>query len=306
MSSMAAPALSGTRLHLLHDVDKSLTVASGEHTLLTYHYGEVDRFPFCHPVNLPAGPAVTLARPYDHDWHLGLFFAWKYLNHINVWEGADSREAYGGTRHVAFGLAPRQPESAGFWHELDWVTDAGQPILHDRRVVLVRPSVLPNAYCIDWAFSFTSEAAETIFDRKIEWGGYAGLSVRFPRSFYQPQILNANGETASEDTHRARAAWSDYSGWIDGYGKRWGGIAMIDHPSNPRYPTPWLTYLTPHLQFLNAAFVRDEPYRLRKGETLQLTYRVVVHWDVGEAALLQSEAADFAALDPAELRTITD
>lgn len=301
-SSSATGAVTGARLQIMHAVDRSLTITLGDHPLLTYHYGDIDRFPYCDPVNLPDGPAVTLARPFDHDWHLGLFFAWKYLNHFNVWEGVDAHEAYGGTRHVGFGLVPGQAETAGFWHELDWVTSDKRPLLRDLRVVMVRPSVVPNAYCIDWIFRFTPQVEEVVFDRKVEWGGYAGLSIRFPRSFYQPRILNADGESDSEITHRARAAWSDYSGWIDGQGKVWGGVTMIDHPANPRYPTPWLTYLTPHLQFLNAAFVRDEPFVLRTGQTLDLAYRVVIHWDVGDAALLASEAASFGSSDLAHLR----
>jgi len=181
------------------------------------------------------------------------------------------------------------------------VTAAGQPLLAEERLVLVHPPA-EGAYAIDWIGRFTPLGSEVVFERKVEWGGYAGLSVRLPRSFLRPQIRNALGQTDPAETHQARAAWTDYSGGIDGLERpAWGGVAILDHPQNPRFPTPWLTYHRPDLQFLNAAFLRDEPYVLRPGERLTLAYRVLVHWGVGDPAALDRAAQAFAALDPQTL-----
>lgn len=287
-------------LRLVHEVDRAVHIFAGEHLVLTYHYGRVERYPYCHPVNLPGGgPPLTLCRPFDHDWHLGLYFAWKYVNGYNVWEGADSGEPFGRTRHGELGVLPHRGTGAGLWHELEWVTAQGEPLLHDRRTLIVRPPGAASAYTLDWAFRFTPLVDEVVLERKVEWGGYAGLSIRLPRSFLRPQVRNSEGHTTSEETHRARARWTDYAGWIDGLGRKaWAGVAMLDHPRNPRHPTPWLTYDRPGLQFLNAAFLRDEPYVLRRGETLHLAYRLLVHWDAGDPAVLEAAAQDFARRDP--------
>jgi hypothetical protein len=267
--------------------------------VLSYHYGDDVRYPYCHPVNLPDGPAVTLCRPFDHDWHLGMYFCWKYINGLNVWEGPDAGEPYGVTRHRALALQMDDVAGAGFGHVISWTTAEGAPLLDDYRVVMVRPPQSGDHYCIDWIFQFVPRAETIVLDRKPEWGGYAGLSVRFPRSFFRNQVLNANKQTSSAETHAACSEWTDYSGWVDGQGRKaWAGVTMIDHPSNPRFPTPWLTYDSPELQFLNAAFVRDEPFVLQRGETLRLAYRVLVHWDTGSSKLIQPHVDAFVRTEP--------
>lgn len=290
-------------LRVIHEVGAQVTIVDGAHLLLTYHYGDVDRYPYCHPVCLPGGgPPITLCRPFDHPWHLGLYFAWKYLNGHNVWEGPDSGEPWGRTVHGA--LQPvrlADPPRVGVQHRLWWTTAEGRPLLAEERVLLVHPPT-GRAFAIDWVSRFTPVEPAVVFERKREWGGYAGLAVRLPRSFLRPQIRNALGQTDPAETHQARAAWTDYSGGLDGLDRpAWGGVAILDHPQNPRFPTPWLTYSRPDLQFLNAAFLRDAPFVLRQGESLVLAYRVLVHWDVADPAGLDQAAQAFVALAPQAL-----
>ncbi len=269
--------------------------------VLAYHYDDGERYPYCHPVNLPGGPPITLYRPFDHVWHLGMYFAWKYINGVNVWEGRDAGEAYGGTRHVDLDRISDEAAGAGVRHAIDWIDSDGTPLLRDRRAVLVRPADSSSYHVIDWGFEFTPQRDVVRLDRKVEWGGYAGLSVRLPRSFLAPRVLNAEDDRDTAETSRACSRWTDYSGWIDGKeNKTWGGVTIIEHPSNPRYPTPWLTYDSRDLQFLNAAFLRDEPYELRRGDTLRLAYRVLVHWGEGDPEVIEAEAGAFAATDPLE------
>ncbi|MEI6356656.1 MAG: DUF6807 family protein, partial [Verrucomicrobiota bacterium] len=49
------------------------------------------------------------------------------------------------------------------------------------------------------------------------------------------RILNSEGVRDGE-TWGKHAAWCDYSGPVGG---RTVGVALFDHPSNPRYPTTW-------------------------------------------------------------------
>ena len=58
---------------------------------------------------------------------------------------------------------------------------------------------------------------------------------------------------------------------------------MLDHPGNPRSPSPWYastradTYGEGWANFVNAAFLWDEPLTVAADETLALRYRVIVH-----------------------------
>ena len=61
------------------------------------------------------------------------------------------------------------------------------------------------------------------------------------------------------------------------------GVLMFDHPDNPRSPSPWYastkadTYGEGWANFVNAAFLWDDPLRIAANEGLDLRYRVIVH-----------------------------
>lgn len=71
-----------------------------------------------------------------------------------------------------------------------------------------------------------------------------------------------------------RAAWIALSSPLDGVD---GGltVTMIDHPANPRHPTPWFTRIQ-GLAGFSAAFSFDQLLHLPPGETLNLRYRLSV------------------------------
>jgi len=72
------------------------------------------------------------------------------------------------------------------------------------------------------------------------------------------------------------------------------GIAVFDHPANPRHPTHWRCMLEPGFGFVNAALVHAEPYVMPVGDSLALRYRVLVHPGWGEPSALEDEWERFA------------
>ena len=66
----------------------------------------------------------------------------------------------------------------------------------------------------------------------------AGLcSLRLPKPISDnPTLTNAAGQTGEKDTWGKPAPWCDISGQING---KPYGVAVLDHPSNPRHPTRW-------------------------------------------------------------------
>jgi len=50
------------------------------------------------------------------------------------------------------------------------------------------------------------------------------------------RMVNAEGAQMQEQVWGKRSPWVDYSGTVDGTE---AGIAIMDNPSNPRYPTYW-------------------------------------------------------------------
>jgi hypothetical protein len=88
-------------------------------------------------------------------------------------------------------------------------------------------------------------------------------------------MVNAEGIKGEKET------FGKHSPWIDFYGKRGEaieGLAILQHPSNPWYPSPWFTrdygFISPTPMYWPQ---NGEETYLKKGETLLLRYRVLVH-----------------------------
>ena len=82
----------------------------------------------------------------------------------------------------------------------------------------------------------------------------------------------------------------DYSGVLDSVPV---GLAMLDHPDNPRHPTPWYVIRGSVMGYINAALLNDEPMTLESGEHMTLRYRVIVHPHRWDAARLQTARESF-------------
>ena len=78
------------------------------------------------------------------------------------------------------------------------------------------------------------------------------------------------------------------------------GIAMLDHPENPRHPVPFYgstraaTYGEGWSNFLNAAFLFHEPLDVGAGEPLRIRHRVVVHDGVWDAERVEAAWSGWA------------
>jgi hypothetical protein len=94
-----------------------------------------------------------------------------------------------------------------------------------------------------------------------------------------------------DDRHRGRHAALDYSGLFDGTA---AGVAILDHPRNPRSPTPWYVIRSAEMSFFSPALLCHEPMTLRQGERMTLRYRVIVHPGRWDAARLSAEHAKFS------------
>ena len=77
----------------LSQTQHSLNIAWNDQQVLGYHFPDDGNRPFCHPLNLPGAPPLTMNEPGDHVHHQGLWVAWKKVNDVNFWEqpakGAD-------------------------------------------------------------------------------------------------------------------------------------------------------------------------------------------------------------------------
>jgi hypothetical protein len=244
------------------------------------------------------GHVLTWDRPPDHAWHHGLWFCWKYINGVNYWEhhGQTGKPA-GRTR-----ITSVRPEAGDQHSARITLTLAYHPAGEDevvlseqRRIDITAPNS-EGEYHIDWTADFTAGQHKVELDRTPpkaqSWGGYAGLSVRFAKELSDRQATSDAGliEFGTGDRHRSHATFMDYSGVIDNAPV---GLALLDHPDNPRHPTPWYVIRGSVMGYMNAALLNDQPMALEPGEHMTLRYRVIVHPNRWDGARLQMARANF-------------
>jgi hypothetical protein len=118
----------------------------------------------------------------------------------------------------------------------------------------------------------------TCGDQPATWNAtpYHLLAIRVPDEMLVSRggvLVNSEGQKNPPDGTPAR--WLDYSGPLNGA----CGVALFDHPKNPRHPTRWLNFQS---QTIGAAPAHQEPYAWKPGESLRFRYRVYLH--AGDAA----------------------
>jgi hypothetical protein len=234
------------------------------------NFTEPEGKPFFHPLRLLDGTELTRSRPADHVWHHGLWWSWKYINGVNYWEPDKKSGAYlGATEVVSVRAVPNKDDSAKIEMELSYHPQKEAPVLTEKRTLAVSAPDEKGNYVIEWTGVFTAGEKDVELNRTpiagqpggVAWGGYAGLSLRMPAAL--------TNWTFTGTANAERGEWVDFSGPTG------GGVAIVDSPQNPRYPTGW--YLIQRMPFFTPAFLYREPYTLSAGKSLKLSYRVIMH-----------------------------
>lgn len=241
--------------------------------------------PYLHPVRTPAGALLTVEAPADHPWHHALWFAIKLVNGENFWE------EYGEYGTLQAREVVDLPDG-GTRATIDWIRPDGAAVaLTETRTLTPRTfgalgaDAGSDGYAIEWGEELVP-VVDTVLDRTpfTTWGGYGGLTLRGSPHWHDTQLLLADG-TRHDRLLGERAAWCALSGLATGAdgAERECGVVIVDHPDNPRFPTPWYgsnradTYGEGWANFLNAAFLWDEPLEVTAGSALRLRQLVVVH-----------------------------
>ena len=265
---------------LTHDIGTSIELVDPALGLARWRYVYAGRpKPYVHPLRTPAGHCLTNFEPHDHLWHRGLWYTFKFINGENFWE---EHEPYGTQRTRSFSVIIHEPGGRlDFRTALDWLRPSGEAVFHEERE-LGYEALGEEAYALDFATALTA-AADLTLDRTpfTTWGGYGGLILRGNRNWVETRLLFPDGSTSDRPTG-VPALWCDLSGKLDGGPDQTGGVAIFDHPANPRHPTPWYG-TTGSGHYVNAAVLFHEPLRVATGEALRFRYRVLVHdgiWDV--------------------------
>lgn len=260
-------------LTVYHAVGEFVSVAQNGVELFRLDYASAPK-PFLHPVATPSGHVLTNFQPNDHYWHRGLWFAFKFVNGENFWE-----EDPDGTPNTQAAIRPPTVESTEegglrLSLELEWTRHDGHVVMEEHRAITFTP-IDDTAYLLDHDSVITAREDVTL-DRTpfTTWGGYGGLCFRGTRNWTDSVIRLSDGTETSRPTG-IPADWAVLTGKLDGDRNLQASVAILEHKTSFRSPTPWYggtgigLYLTPAPLFHEAATVAA-------GEEVRFRYRLVI------------------------------
>jgi hypothetical protein len=220
-----------------------LKVSIGGKHFTTYNHGPEVVRPYLYPVLTADGVGVTRNWPMvegvadettDHPHHKGIYTAQDEINGIRNWgEGPGT----GRIVHKRFTRSYSGPVAGGFTDELDWIDPEGNTYMTETRRITFYSTPL-RARLFDYSVTLHASEGDLVIGDTKE-GGL--LSARVASSMDANRedgglIVNGCGGMQEGETWGKRAPWCDYSGPV---GDDWYGISLMDHGTNPRYPTYW-------------------------------------------------------------------
>lgn len=217
-----------------------IDVCIGGRLFTSYNYGRQWVRPFLYPVIGPYDTQVTRNWPMkdvsgehqDHKHHRSIYVAYGECGKVDNWS---EEPGHGYQRHRRFVSVV----SGAVYGELaaitDWCTNKEKKQFEELREI--RWYALPGGvrlFDISVTFKMT-EAALTFHDTKE--GGLVSVRVASSMDVRNGgRIENGYGGINEGETWGKHAPWCDYSGQVEG---KHVGIAIMDHETNPRYPTQW-------------------------------------------------------------------
>ncbi|GAA2659919.1 MULTISPECIES: DUF6807 domain-containing protein [Nonomuraea] len=228
--------------------------------------------PYFHPLRTLDGDVVTGYRPHDHRWHKGLQMTASWLSGQNFWGGGSYVHAEGGYVELPNNGSMRHEE----WLEpgverLTWWTQAGEHWVDERRTIAT--SAGEDFWTLEFATELTNVRGEDLlFGSPTTNGrpmaGYTGLFWRGPRAFTGGRVLASGGQGGEEMMGRT-ASWLAFVGRHDEV-DRDSTLVFVSEPGQR-----WFVRSEPFAA-VNPSIAFSEEVRLAAGETLSLSYRVVI------------------------------
>lgn len=305
LNSIDRPMTDGVTIE---EREGALDISVGGSHWCSYRYTRGDVRPVLHPIAGPYGIAMTRAWPLsddvadeetDHVHHRSCWIAHGLVNDVDFWSEA---EGHGRQVRVALDSVESGPVFGRIAERLRWENSAGNPIVDEQRT-FVFWSTPDRLRLIDIAVSFQAAYGSVLFGDTKE-GGI--VSLRVPEAIKEKRggtMVNASGGVGEGECWGQRAPWVDYFGTLaDPQGvPRTVGIAVFDHPLNPRYPTFWhirsygLLSANPFgLSDFRSSYQGRGDWTLEAGATATFRYRIVLHEGDAEQAAIGDRFTDWA------------
>ena len=267
-----------------NETDTTFTMLNHKEIVWQFNYNDRFQRPYFHPLTV-SNTMVTSLSPPDHPWHLGLWFCWKYINHVNYWEYMNEKrsaksgyQSEGATEIVKKEIIRHPDFSADIKLWISYHPQEGAIVMTEVRDYHITAPSRNGSYEINQDYQFKVVADSIVLDRtppairggRIQ-GGYAGISCRFNQDFTSPEIRN------SADSAQCQKCGWQYYGFKSLTGNRVGIKIELDAKYN--LPTcQWYVINDPLIPFFfySPGVVFDDKVTFKKGQDFRLKYKISV------------------------------
>ncbi len=282
----ALPALAADAVALKRDGDKVEVIINGQ-PFTTLYFGADSPKPYLHPLRTASGKVVTRGYPMikddaeeirtkyqDHPHHRGLFYAHGEVNGVDFWGESkkSGRIVFKSLDEVKSG------RNGSLTATFEWVTLDGKKLLTEIKKLVFYGVKDARMLDVEETLQANSEAVK-LGDTKE---GTFAIRVSAPLAPKNgATMVNSEGANGEKDIWGKRAAWVDYYATVGG---EVVGIAIFDHPQNPKHPTYWharaygLLAVNPFGEhdYYNDK-TRDGSLTIQPDGRLTFRYRVLIH-----------------------------
>ena len=316
LAALVAPvaalhAAAGSNVKLTR-TDGTVRVEIGGKLFTEYVFKDVPR-PFFYPVLAPDGTEMTRNYPMkkgvageveDHPHHRSLWFTHGNVNGLDFWaEGGDKKG-----KIVNESVEHSVKDGVGIIKSRNkWVAADGAVQMNDETTVRIKGT--PEARILDYEVTLKAPAGKPVVLGDTKEGS---MAIRLPlwmtpthaqgkgkKHEGKGTIINDSGQL-NDDT------WGKKSTWVDYYAPKDGkvyGVAMFDHPKNPRYPTWW--HVRSYALFAANPFGKHDFEKLpdakagdltiAPGESVTFRWRIYFHMGDEKTAKIAERYKEYAA-----------
>jgi hypothetical protein len=292
-------ALAGEGVKLTKEDGKVRVEIDGK--LFTEYHFIGARRPYLYPVIGPTSAGMTRNWPLndsvpgeekDHPHHKGLWFGHRHVNGAGFWEDTGKPGTLlGQIVHDKF-VEVRSGQNEGVIHaQNNWVIDGtGESLGTDDTVITIYNRT--NDRIIDFDLTIHAGPKGMVFgddkDGAMAIRVSETMRVEKLKEKGQKKAKPGDGHIVTSEGKHDGAAWGTRADWCDYFGPVAGktvGVAMFDHPANPRHPTWWhvrtygLFAANPfgQAQFENLPDKKAGEFKVDAGQSVTWRYRYYFH-----------------------------